>query len=142
MQNQDDYNLQNINDIAKIVIRELESIKILLLFGDLGAGKTTLVKHIVKILGGDYNEVTSPTFNLQHVYNTKNQKIYHFDLYRINSLEELYNLGVDEALNNGLLIFEWGEIAKRYFNCGYLKLDINFCENDNKRKILFTYKNA
>ena len=128
------YTLQNINDIAKIIAKELKSIKILLLFGELGAGKTTLTKHIIKILGGDYNEVTSPTFNLQHVYNTKNHTVYHFDLYRINSLEELFNLGVDEALNNGLLIFEWGEIAKKYFNCSYLRLDISFCKNNDRRK--------
>lgn len=132
------YHLEDINDVAKMVVQELKNRRILLLFGDLGAGKTTLTRHIIKILGGDSTEVTSPTFNLQHIYNTKNHKVYHFDLYRIKSLEELFNLGVDEALTDGLLIFEWGELVEKYFNCEYLRLDIKFCKDSDKRKILLT----
>ena len=135
------YHLRDINKVAEIIVKELKDIKILLLFGELGAGKTTLTKHIIKTLGGDSDEVTSPTFNLQHIYNTKYHRIYHFDLYRIKSLEELFNLGIEEALNNGLLIFEWGELVEKYFNYNYLRLDLKFCKGIDKRKILLTNKN-
>ncbi|MSO13580.1 tRNA threonylcarbamoyladenosine biosynthesis protein TsaE [Rickettsiales endosymbiont of Trichoplax sp. H2] len=55
------YHLKDINKVAEMIVQELKGTKVLLLFGDLGAGKTTLTKHIIKTLGGDSNEVTSPT---------------------------------------------------------------------------------
>ncbi len=86
--------------------------RLVILRGDLGAGKTTLVKGIVAALGaGEPEEVTSPTFTLVHEYEGKNVKIYHLDLYRLETERELATLGLDEMLAepDALVLVEWGE---------------------------------
>ena len=81
---------------------------IIFLEGELGAGKTTFTKGILK--GFDYQElVKSPTYNLVEIHETKNHKIFHFDLYRISEPIELEEIGVDEYLKElgSVSIFEW-----------------------------------
>ena len=76
--------------------------------GELGAGKTTYTKGILK--GLNYDEVvTSPTYNLVQIHETKNYRVFHFDLYRISEPIELEEIGIDEYLNEAksLSIFEW-----------------------------------
>lgn len=104
---------ENLIDIAKYLIKKANSKKnIISLNGDLGAGKTTLTKFIAKELGVK-SEITSPTFNIVKEYKTKNKifkNLYHFDIYRINEIEELDNIGFFEYLysDNSLCIVEWG----------------------------------
>jgi len=86
--------------------------RLVILRGDLGAGKTTLVKGIAAALGaGDAEEVTSPTFTLVHEYQGPKVKIYHLDLYRLETERELATLGLEEMLAepNALVLAEWGE---------------------------------
>jgi tRNA threonylcarbamoyladenosine biosynthesis protein TsaE len=86
--------------------------RLVVLRGDLGAGKTTLVKGIAAALGvADPEEVTSPTFTLVHEYEGPKVKLYHLDLYRIETERELATLGLDEmtAEPNALVVVEWGE---------------------------------
>jgi tRNA threonylcarbamoyladenosine biosynthesis protein TsaE len=86
--------------------------RLVILRGDLGAGKTTLVKGIAAALGAaDPEEVTSPTFTLVHEYEGPKVKVYHLDLYRLETERELATLGLDElvAEPNALLLVEWGE---------------------------------
>lgn len=91
------------------IARELKSGDILCLHGDLGAGKTHIVKGISNGLGIEMSKVNSPTFTLINEYPT-NPKVYHFDLYRINSDAELLELGVDEYLfGDGICLIEWPE---------------------------------
>jgi len=85
--------------------------RIISLSGDLGSGKTTLTQALAKELGVS-EEVTSPTFNLLNIYDSPHGQIYHFDLYRLENPEEIYNIGLEEALENHLTIIEWPEIAK------------------------------
>jgi len=85
---------------------------VVVLRGDLGAGKTTLVKGWVDALrGGGYDEVTSPTFTLVHEYQGPNAKVYHLDLYRLETERELATLGIDEmaAEPDAVVLIEWGE---------------------------------
>jgi tRNA threonylcarbamoyladenosine biosynthesis protein TsaE len=123
------------NEIAAMLIKR----NILLLYGDLGAGKTTLTKSIVESLGGNPKNVTSPTFNLVHIYDTKKFKIWHFDLYRIKSEKELFNIGIEDAMTDGILIIEWGEIAENLFSKNYLKAHIEFADDEYKRRLLLNY---
>ena len=84
----------------------------IVLRGNLGAGKTTLVKGIAEAMGAAKAEdVTSPTFTLVHEYEGKRLKLYHLDLYRLESESELAALGIEEmeAETNALVIVEWGE---------------------------------
>ncbi|SRX55840.1 tRNA (adenosine(37)-N6)-threonylcarbamoyltransferase complex ATPase subunit type 1 TsaE [Aequorivita sp. CIP111184] len=83
--------------------------KILLFYGDMGVGKTTLIKEIVKQLGID--EISnSPSFSIVNEYHTSKDTIYHFDFYRINNIVEAYDIGVEDYLYSGHYVFiEWPE---------------------------------
>ena len=86
--------------------------RLVILRGDLGAGKTTLVKGIAATLGAaDPEEVTSPTFTLVHEYCGPKVKIYHLDLYRLETERELATLSIDEMIADpaALVLVEWGE---------------------------------
>ena len=88
----------------------LKSPLLVLLSGDLGSGKTTLTKGIVSGLGvAKEEEVTSPTFTLVHVYGNA-KKVYHADLYRIESFHDFETLGLEDLFNQpGVVILEWSE---------------------------------
>lgn len=83
---------------------------ILLLKGNLGAGKTTFTQFLLDKLGSK-DEVSSPTYAIVNEYNTPKGKVFHFDLYRMKNIEEVYDIGMDEYLDNAFLcIIEWPEI--------------------------------
>jgi tRNA threonylcarbamoyladenosine biosynthesis protein TsaE len=86
--------------------------KLIVLRGDLGAGKTTLVKGIAAALGAaEAEDVTSPTFTLVHEYVGPNVRLYHLDLYRLETERELLTLGLEEMADepDALVLVEWGE---------------------------------
>jgi tRNA threonylcarbamoyladenosine biosynthesis protein TsaE len=85
--------------------------RMVILSGDLGAGKTTLVKGIARSIGATEDEVTSPTFTLVHEYKGSKLKLYHLDLYRLEKDEELLSLGLEEMESDpdALVLVEWGE---------------------------------
>ena len=95
----------------------LTNARLVLLRGDLGAGKTTLVKGIAEGLNAaSQDDVTSPTFTLVHEYRGPEVSIYHVDLYRIDTPRELDTLGMDELLAEpgNLVLLEWGEKFPRF----------------------------
>jgi tRNA threonylcarbamoyladenosine biosynthesis protein TsaE len=100
--------------------RQLASIlsppKLVLLRGDLGAGKTTLVKGIAKgFQAASEADVTSPTFTLIHEYRGPSATVYHIDLYRVDTQRELETLGLDDVMGeNSVLLIEWGEKFARF----------------------------
>src|SRR6267154_673480 len=100
--------------------RELVSMltppKLVLLRGDLGAGKTTLVKGIAQgFQAASEEDVTSPTFTLVHEYRGSSATLYHIDLYRVDTPRELETLGIDDLIGeNSVLLIEWGEKFPRF----------------------------
>ena len=90
--------------------------KIVLLRGDLGAGKTTLVKGIAEAFqAASEEDVTSPTFTLVHEYRGPRANLYHIDLYRIDTPRQLETLGLDDLVApNSILLIEWGEKFPRF----------------------------
>jgi tRNA threonylcarbamoyladenosine biosynthesis protein TsaE len=90
--------------------------KLVLLRGDLGAGKTTLVKGIAAAFGAaKEDDVTSPTFTLVHEYRGPRANLYHIDLYRIDTQRELDTLALDDLRSdNSILLIEWGEKFPRF----------------------------
>jgi tRNA threonylcarbamoyladenosine biosynthesis protein TsaE len=90
--------------------------KLVLLRGDLGAGKTTLVKGIASALqAAEEEDVTSPTFTLIHEYRGPRANLYHIDLYRIDTQRELDTLALDDLrTNDSILLIEWGEKFPRF----------------------------
>jgi len=103
--------LEQTKEVAKAFAKSLKSPMIVLLNGDLGSGKTTFVKEVVKALGCD-DLVTSPTFTLLNTYNAK-FPIYHFDMYRLSSAEEANSVGFEEYFDKhtleGVCFVEWSE---------------------------------
>ncbi|MEG1613097.1 MAG: tRNA (adenosine(37)-N6)-threonylcarbamoyltransferase complex ATPase subunit type 1 TsaE [Clostridia bacterium] len=99
-------------NIAKSLANKLKGGEVVLLNGDLGAGKTTFTKGLVDGLGSKMT-VVSPTFTLMHAYEDGRLPVYHFDMYRISSEDELYELGLDEYLyEGGVSVIEWNKFVK------------------------------
>jgi len=102
--------LNELTEVALQIIEEGKDYSFWRIDGEMGAGKTTLIKHLCIALGID-EEVSSPTFSLVNEYKTKdNQIIYHFDFYRINDLREVYDIGYEDYFySDNLCILEWAE---------------------------------
>jgi tRNA threonylcarbamoyladenosine biosynthesis protein TsaE len=95
--------------LAKKIADNLKGGEIILLNGDLGAGKTTFTKGLAKALGIN-NVVTSPTFTFMKQYLSGRIPLYHFDMYRVEEEDELYELGLSEYLYlNGVCVIEWNK---------------------------------
>lgn len=132
-------NEEQTNEIAKDFVKEISAGDIVLLEGDLGAGKTAFVKGVVSAFGGNGALVTSPTFTIVNEYNISGKTIYHFDLYRINSVEELFNIGIEEYFyGQGICFIEWPERAEELFVGSHKKVTIKKID-ENTRKIIFDY---
>ena len=101
------YSLQQLPEIAKEVLQFAEH-KVLLFYGKMGVGKTTLIKEIVKQLGVS-DTVSSPTFSLVNEYHADTgQKVFHFDFYRINKEEEAMDMGIEEYFySSNWCLVEW-----------------------------------
>jgi len=106
------------------------------LIGNLGAGKTTFVRGLIQELGFD-EFVKSPTFTIVESYESDNLKVFHFDLYRIEDDKELQAIGVEDYLTeeNAITLVEWPEKSKKYFNNPDYIIELNHCDNDEKRLI-------
>jgi len=97
-------------ELGKTLAKQIRPPRLVLLIGDLGAGKTTLTKGLVSGLGvGSMEDVLSPTFSLIHEYEGP-PKVYHIDLYRLDRVPELETLGLDDLWEqNAIVLIEWGE---------------------------------
>lgn len=113
MQNVVVKNLKGTQKLAKKFAKQLIKGDVVLLTGDLGAGKTTFTKSLFKALGVK-DEVTSPTFTLLREYKTKKFDLFHFDMYRIEDENEALEFGVLDYFNNenGICVIEWHEKIK------------------------------
>ncbi|MEM8846932.1 MAG: tRNA (adenosine(37)-N6)-threonylcarbamoyltransferase complex ATPase subunit type 1 TsaE [Bacteroidota bacterium] len=105
-----EFTLQEIETIASELLNQVTG-KVLCFYGEMGAGKTTFIKHLVKNLNG-IDAANSPTFGLVNEYFSKKNELlgYHFDFYRIEDEGEIYDLGFEEYLNSDAWLFiEWPE---------------------------------
>ena len=101
------YSLENLSEIASEIIVSTKN-KTLLFYGEMGVGKTTLIKEICKELGV-LDNISSPTFSLVNEYQTiDNSKVFHFDFYRINKIEEVMDIGYEDYVYSGnYCLMEW-----------------------------------
>lgn len=114
---------------------KLNENSIIVLSGDLGSGKTKFTEGILKHFGLE-EEISSPTFTIVNEYDAKDLKIYHFDLYRLSDIDEFYAMGGEEYLQNGICIFEWGEMIEDILPSGYIKITFSRdTENTDLRKL-------
>ena len=110
---------------------------VICLIGDLGAGKTTMTQSLARALGVD-DYITSPTFTIVNEYEG-NMPLYHFDVYRIGSSEEMYDIGYDEYINSdGVCIIEWANLIEDILPDEYLYIEMNYKETG--REMILTPK--
>lgn len=117
--------------IGEEISRDLKGTEVIALFGGLGMGKTALTTGIAKGLGAD-NCVSSPTFALVNEYNGK-YKIFHFDMYRISTWDDLYSIGFFDYLNNGILVIEWSENIENALPQKYIKITLEKGNGEDER---------
>ncbi|TYP98846.1 tRNA threonylcarbamoyladenosine biosynthesis protein TsaE [Tenacibaculum adriaticum] len=126
------YSLDQLTSIAEEIIQSSKH-KILLFYGDMGVGKTTLIKEICKVLGvGDVAH--SPTFSLVNEYETKTgETVYHFDFYRIKDEEEAYDIGIEDYLySNNWCLIEWPENVKNLLPLETVDVKITLLDNGQR----------
>ncbi|WP_458626663.1 tRNA (adenosine(37)-N6)-threonylcarbamoyltransferase complex ATPase subunit type 1 TsaE [Winogradskyella sp. PC D3.3] len=130
------YHLKDIDAIAAEVLDHLD-VKTVLFNGNMGAGKTTFVNALLKAMHSN-DVATSPTFSIVNEYNIPNDKIYHFDFYRIESIEEAYNFGIEDYLSSTHWVFmEWAERIEELIPEHSQKITITDLQ-DNKRSLELT----
>lgn len=120
--------------MARKLASFLKAGDIISLTGDLGAGKTCFVQGLAKGLGIK-NRITSPTFNLIKEYKGK-IPLYHFDIYRLENLSELINLGYEEYFyGQGITVIEWGDKIRPLLGSEYLEIEFKLKTKMNERII-------
>ena len=117
--------------------RQITPPLVITLEGDLGAGKTTLVKAICEGYGVS-EEVTSPTFALVHVYDAPRSPVHHADLYRLTGPRDLQNLGWDDLVQaDALMLIEWPDRAGELLPKNHLPIQLSYVEGDPTRRVLY-----
>ncbi|MCA0362403.1 MAG: tRNA (adenosine(37)-N6)-threonylcarbamoyltransferase complex ATPase subunit type 1 TsaE [Spirosomataceae bacterium] len=118
-----------VSEVVKAIIKMGENFSIWTLKGNLGTGKTTLTKAITKELDIK-DDVQSPTFSYVNIYD---QKVFHFDCYRLKNLEEALDFGMEEYLDSGkLCIIEWPEVIEQLLPVPYLSIEIEHNPNNTR----------
>ena len=127
-------NLEGVTELAQKVISYGEGCLIWMFKGDLGAGKTTLIKELCSQLGV-LETVKSPTFNIVHEYKTTHgTSIFHFDFYRLKSVEEALDIGIEDYFfSNSLCLIEWPEIIEDFIDQDYLTISISHNDADGRQ---------
>ncbi|MBT8269004.1 MAG: tRNA (adenosine(37)-N6)-threonylcarbamoyltransferase complex ATPase subunit type 1 TsaE [Flavobacteriaceae bacterium] len=126
-----EYDLDDIGELASTLVQKADS-KVLLFYGEMGVGKTTLIKSMVKSMGGHVS-ATSPTFSLVNEYPVKDDLVYHFDFYRINDPLEALDIGFEDYLGSGHWIFiEWPDIIEVLLPDEVVKIFLNQGKNRSR----------
>ena len=126
---------QETRKIAYDFAKKLKKGDIVAFFGGLGVGKTTFIRGLNDGLGIN-SEVSSPTFSLVNEYRGDKFSLFHFDMYRINSWEDLYSTGFFDYLDeNEIVAVEWSENIENILPDNTIKIIIENCQDDNSRKI-------
>ena len=125
-------NSKETEDIGKRLASKLKGNEIIAFYGDLGAGKTTFIRGIANFFGME-DMVSSPTFAIVHEYYENDDfKIYHFDMYRINSYEDLESTGFFDYVEKGVILIEWSENIESYLPEGVIKINISKCSEEKR----------
>ena len=130
--------------IGKNLAASLKGNEVIALYGDLGVGKTAFTRGIADYFGVK-NEVSSPTFAIVNEYGAEKFNLYHFDMYRITTPEDLESTGFFDYIGNNILIIEWSENIENYLPKDAIKVTIskvNAENNDNENQRIITIKGA
>lgn len=122
------------SEIRKLIVEQ----KNILFYGEMGAGKTTLIKGICAALGSS-NEISSPTYALVNEYEGDNSLIYHFDLFRLKSFKEVLDIGFEEYIDSdAICLIEWPEKIESLVEHG-LKIEIDKIDFNTRKISIFKF---
>lgn len=125
---------ENSQDLPLTQLLQSSSTKVVAFYGKMGAGKTSLIKELCSELGTK-DIVNSPTFSIVNIYDTESEKIYHFDCYRLNSITEALDLGIEDYFySNHYCFIEWPENIETILPNDIIKITIEH-SIDNTRKV-------
>jgi len=128
--------IEDLPQVAQALLDKME-FPMVLLIGDLGAGKTSLTKQFLSILGSE-DAGSSPSYALINEYRLEDGRCYHLDLYRLNTVEEAFGLGLEDILYSGDYCFvEWPQLIMDYLEPPYHVLEIELVEGETRK---FTLK--
>ncbi len=118
------YGIEDVNQVAKSILEKATS-RTFLFYGNVGAGKTTLIKSLAKELGVT-DTISSPTFSLVNEHLTESgERLFHFDLYRLENIEEAYDIGIEDYLDSDAWIFiEWPDKIVSLLADSFHKIEI------------------
>ncbi|MCB2222191.1 MAG: tRNA (adenosine(37)-N6)-threonylcarbamoyltransferase complex ATPase subunit type 1 TsaE [Bacteroidetes bacterium] len=126
-----------LDEVAEAILKAHPDQRVFAMYGEMGAGKTTLIKKLCQNLGVK-DTVSSPTFALVNVYNNQSGEIYHYDVYRMKTIEELFDIGYEDYFFSGNFCFiEWAEKIEPFLpeETVYISIDVN--AEDGSRLISF-----
>lgn len=128
--------------LGELMTELLTAPKLVVLKGDLGAGKTTLVRGMAAALGASADEVTSPTFTLVHEYQGRKVRLIHLDLYRLEREEEIEGLGLWEMADapDALVMVEWGDRFPSVVERADAEIAMETGENETERLLLVRWR--
>ena len=126
------YKLSELEKASNFILKNVNC-DVILITGEVGTGKTTLIKEYCKLIGVK-EIVNSPTYTLINEYQNKSGKIVHMDLYRVEDINEINELGLFEYLENNIVIIEWPEIILKMIDIKYSLINITFI-NEKERKL-------
>lgn len=121
--------------LGEAVARVLQAGDVVCLSGPLGAGKSTLARALIRALTTPDEDVPSPTFTLVQFYEGPRLKVAHFDLYRLTDPDEAYEIGLDEALDEGAALIEWSERLEGRLQGDRLDIEIALGDDANGRRV-------
>lgn len=122
-------------DFAYNLASKLQKGDIIVLSGELGSGKTKFTEGFLKYFNLE-EEISSPTFTIVNEYKNNDINIYHFDVYRLEDIDEFYAIGGEEYLQNGICIFEWGEMIEEILPTNYIKISFSRDTENTDLRIL------
>lgn len=132
-------------EFSSRIARKSSKRDVYFLNGDLGVGKTFFARGFIKELCGDTTIVRSPSFPILQTYKSKdNIEIFHYDFYRLGSPDEIYNLDIEYALSDAIVLIEWSSVAESLLedmfleNTNLVRLDIRLSEKGDSRNVLMS----
>ena len=128
----------NTEELANQILKKIKIGDVIFLYGEMGVGKTTFIRYLIngfqKKNKLELSEVTSPTFNILNEYQINQIKIYHYDLFRLKSSEELKNLCLFEDKQNSITLIEWPQIIKEKPK-NLIELNFKYEDDHKKRSV-------
>lgn len=122
-------------NLAKDIASKVDKNTVIVLSGELGAGKTKFVEGFLSYYGLE-NEISSPTFTIVNEYKNSQITIFHFDVYRLSDIDEFYAIGGEEYFSKGICIIEWGEIIEDAIPSNAIRINIEKDNNDFEKRII------